>query len=94
MSDARYIEHLEARLTEIDQSLAKARARVEAAGAPATESALRELSELEERRASAAERLEAAKARHAEDWSTLHASFREELDGLQETVERWFRKYS
>lgn len=94
MTDSGYVKQLERKLEEVDQSLAQARGKMEEAGGDVAEKALHELSELEMRRKSAAERLEAAKQAHAEDWSTLHASFREELDGIADTVEKWFLRHS
>lgn len=89
-----YIEHLARRLAELHAGMAQARRRLEQGGTPAKVEALEELSALEVRRRAVADKMEKAKDAGAEEWSDLHMSFREELDGLARSVENLMLKHS
>lgn len=84
-----YIEDLRARLRDIELRLAEQRRRLEAGGAETRAQALAELARLELRREELSDRLVRAEEEGAERWSQAYKGFREEVEGLGETVEDW-----
>ena len=92
MTTNNYMDHLRQRLRAIERDMAQARKKVETGPAQENASALSELSKLEIKHKDIEERLEAAAAKHAEDWSAVKAGFQEDIDGLSDTLENWITK--
>lgn len=86
---AEYVEHLEEKLQDVDKGITRAKARFESSEAADKVKALSELTALRLRHQELSKRIADAKENHSENWSALYTSFREELDGLKDTVERW-----
>lgn len=94
MTGKSYIEDLVAKLQDVDQQLERARKTIEQGRASEKAAAIAQLTKLEARHKGLAERIGAAKEKHAEDWSDLHKGFQEDIDGLKDTLESWIMQYS
>ncbi|KNG94590.1 hypothetical protein [Pseudaestuariivita atlantica] len=88
MTHTSYLDHLESRLKEIERALARENKTLEHGDIPDKVEALESLTKLEQRRRRLEERLETAREKHSETWSEAHAGFREELDGIEDTIEK------
>jgi hypothetical protein len=86
MSD--YIEHLEAKLRDVDRGIKLTQSRFESCEPELKTKELAELSRLKMRRDELAQRIEWAKSEGAEGWSNLQKSLRAEADGLADALER------
>ncbi len=84
-----YIDDLKAKLHDIDMRLRDKRRAIENGPIEERAAALAELERLEIRREEISRRLLEAEAKGADNWSELHKGFREEVDGLADTIERW-----
>lgn len=93
MANSDYIEHLEAKLEQVDQMIKHAKSTLAGDDAATKPRAIEELAHLHTRHADLIARVEAAKAKGAEHWSALHASFQEEADALADTLEKWLTKF-
>lgn len=89
---ADYIEHLERKLQDIDNGIARAKAAFERSAAAEKEKALQELSKLRIRHEELAERIEEAKQKGSDHWSAARTGLQEEADGLQDTLESWLTR--
>ena len=87
-----YIEHLEAKLRDIDKGIARAKNRFEQSAAAEKQKALADLSKLRVRHDELAERIEEAKEKGSDHWSAVRAGLQEEADGLKDTVESWLTR--
>jgi len=88
-----YVQHFEVQLGQVDKKLAKAQAAFETGNLEQKAEALAELTRLRQRHDELVERIGGAKEDGATDWSTLHTSFREEIDGLADTLERFITRF-
>jgi hypothetical protein len=88
-----YIDHLNTRLAEISQSIARARNAMERATRDTQVEAFRQLVILEQQKADLAQRVAEAQEMHAEQWSRAQVGMQEALDGLHDTFESWFKRY-
>ncbi|PRX35287.1 hypothetical protein SAMN05216257_102237 [Meinhardsimonia xiamenensis] len=84
-----YIDDLKAKLHDIDMRLRDQRRAIENGPVEERAAALAELERLELKREEISRRLLKAEAEGADKWSELHKGFREEIDGLTDTIERW-----
>lgn len=89
-----YVHRLETQLSNIDKHLDRTKEAIENGALADRVKALEEWSQLRIRKEELAERIEAAKKEGAENWSAIHASFREEADALSDTLERWLMQLS
>jgi Tfp pilus assembly protein PilO len=92
MTHMSYIDHLTQRLDAIETALERERERLDAAAVEDKVEAVTSLSHLKQQYKTVQERLRKAKRDHAETWSDAHAGFREELDGIADTLERLLTK--
>lgn len=92
MTHISYIDHLNQRLDAIESALERERDRLDAAPADDKAEALTSLSHLEQRYKTVQARLRKAQSNHAETWSDAHAGFREELDGIADSLEKLLTK--
>lgn len=93
MSGENYLDHLKARIAEVDHEIAKAVEFLEHGKLKEKVAAAGELTLLQSSRQRLAQKLEKAKADHAEEWSTLQMVLREDLDALADALETWFVKH-
>lgn len=93
MSDDNYLEHLKARIAEIDHEIAKAVDFLEHGKLKEKVVAAGELTLLQNDRERLTRKLEKAKESHADEWSALQTAFREDLDALADAIETWFVKH-
>ncbi len=89
-----YIDHLNARLSEISHAITRAKNAMEKATKDSQVEALRQLVVLEQQKADLAQRVVEAQEMHAEQWSKAHAGVQEALDGLHNTFESWLKRYT
>ena len=89
MTKPSYTSHIETLLRDVDSRIRDAEARFQREEGAGRADALHELSRLRIRHDELAERIDRAKQEGADDWSTLHTSFREEIDGLSDALEKW-----
>lgn len=90
-----YIRHIEQQLRDVDAKLVSAKAALAAEGDIESKARdLEEWSRLKLRHEELEKRVEDAKRANPEDWSDLHTSFREEVDALVDTMERWLTRLS
>jgi uncharacterized protein (DUF3084 family) len=94
MTKLDYLEQLEGQLEEIDAGLQRAETALAEGRTGEREKALAELADLRLRRDAIEKRIEEAKSKGADAWSDLHVSFREEMDGLADTVERFLTRHA
>jgi hypothetical protein len=92
MTHISYIDHLNQRLGAIESALERERDRLDAAPLEDKVEALTSLSHLKQRHKTVQERLRKAQHNHAETWSDAHAGFREELDGIADSLESLLTK--
>lgn len=85
-----YIAELKQQLSELDHEMARCRRQVESGELRDRPHAAGELATLQSRHQEIEQRLAEAEKRDAEDWSDLHAGFREQLDGIGNALERLF----
>lgn len=90
---ADYLHHLEQKLSEIDQAIENQKARLAGHDSDVKSHALEELAHLRLRHDNLVERINEAKTKGAEEWSELHTGFQEEMDGLQDTFEKWLTRF-
>ncbi|WP_137702311.1 hypothetical protein [Marimonas lutisalis] len=91
---ADYLEHLASKLHEIDSGIEAAKAKLEKADIGEKTKALAELSQLRLLHEDLSNRIEDAKKKDADEWSSLRTGFQEEADGLKDTVEKWLTRLS
>ena len=89
MAKEDYLEHLNKRLSEIDAKIFKARSFLNEGKDNERVAAAAELTLLEADHDQIAKKIAKAKGAHAEDWSSLHTTFQEDLDALSESIESW-----
>lgn len=85
-----YIAELKQQLSELDREIARRRREVDSGALRHRPEAAGELAVLQDRHKEVEQRLAEAEKRDAEDWSDLHAGFREQLDGIGDALERLF----
>lgn len=89
-----YLENLNQQIQVVDHKIDKAKKQLEEGTLKDKVDAARELSALEARRHELSDRLKQASTQHAEDWSQLHATFKEDLDSLSDALERWITQFT
>ena len=94
MTNNTYLDHLNQRLQTLVRDMAKARKKLEDGSIEDKVTALGDLTRVELKHQELAKKIEAATKKNAEDWSTLHMGFQEDLDALAETLESWIMKYT
>lgn len=93
MTRENYTEHLAEKLRGIDSKIAMARKKLDEGKASDKVAAARELSVLEARHQELQEKIDQASKEHAENWSSAHIEYKEDLDALLYSLERWITKY-
>ncbi|GIX13791.1 MAG: hypothetical protein KatS3mg118_1750 [Paracoccaceae bacterium] len=93
MSADGYIAHVEKTLRQIEERIAAARRQLAETEGARQREALDRLAELQVRHDELKRRLEEARAAHAENWSALHESLREDADALFDGFEAWAMRH-
>lgn len=90
MSD--YTEHLKKTLHALDLDIEQARSRLEASDPEGKATLLAELGQLNIRHDHLAERIAVAREHGSDDWSAFRTSLQEDVDALEDTLERWLTR--
>lgn len=85
-----YIHDLKHELRELEKDMARARRRLDAGEIRDRPDAAGDLAVLEARHAEIEARIDAAREDGAEEWSSLHEGFREQLDDIGRTIASLF----
>lgn len=89
MTRESYQEHLTERLRIVDAKLAKALAQHEKGDFQMKVDSAGDLALLKAKHRELCEKIRKANEQHAENWSSLHTEFQEDIDALLETLESW-----
>jgi hypothetical protein len=93
MHGVNYLDDLTEKLRSVEVKISEARKHLES-GKPANMVlAAGELTILESRHRELAEKIEAAKGRHAEDWSLLHTELQEDYDAITNSLGDWVTRH-
>lgn len=92
MQTENYITHLEAKLDDVDQQIARAARMLDNPDILGKARALDELTHLRIRRDALARQIEEAQDKGAADWSALRMSIQEEADAIKDVLESWLTR--
>lgn len=92
MAHGDYIDHLEAKLRDVDRGIVRAETRLRGADIADTARAIADLAHLRTRHKELTAAIDEARAKGAGDWGALRTSFQEEAEALSDTVEAFLTR--